>query len=237
MTITLVILIKCFAAMLAGVIAGNGAVYFFNKMPASWLCDYGQVPALEMSDPYVQRVKSYPWKYIFTMLFIVIGIKLVIDDVRFAVCAMISIWLLLEMAIADIKYRIVPDQLVILLAASGIGFVSFHGSVKECALGALVGFGIMAFVALVGKLAYKRETLGGGDIKLFASLGIILGVGGILIVYAMTALLSAAHFVVLMTLKKIKKTDSLPMVPYIAVSASFYMIFIFGTPELLLMSI
>lgn len=237
MTITLTILIKCFAAMLAGIIAGNGAVYFFNKMPASWLCDYGQTPTPEMSDPYVQRVKSYPWKYIFTMLFIVIGIKLVIDDVRFAVCAIVCIWLLLEMAIADIKYRIVPDQLVILLAACGIGFVPFHSGVKDCVLGAAVGFAVMAFLALIGKAAYKRETLGGGDIKLFAGLGIILGVWGILVVYAMTALLSAAHFVFMLASKKIKRTDSMPMVPYIALSAGFYMIFMFGTPELLLAGI
>lgn len=237
MTTTLVILIKCFSAMLAGIIAGNGAVYFFNKIPASWLCDYGQVPNEEMCDTSSQRVKSYPWKYIFSMLFIVIGIKLVIDDVRFAVCAIISIWLLLEMAIADIKYKIVPDQLIILLAVCGIGFVPFHGSVKDCAAGALIGFGIMAMVALVGKLAYKRETLGGGDIKLFASLGIILGPWGILIVYALTALLSGGHFVYLLARKKIKRTDSVAMVPYIAIAASFYMIFMFETPDILLIGI
>ncbi len=27
-----------------GVLLGNGAVYVFNRLPASWLCDYGEVP-------------------------------------------------------------------------------------------------------------------------------------------------------------------------------------------------
>ena len=42
MTETLVIVAKCIAAILIGILAGNGAVYFFNKIPGKWLCDYGQ---------------------------------------------------------------------------------------------------------------------------------------------------------------------------------------------------
>src|SRR3712207_8840817 len=41
------------------------------------------------------------------------------------------IWLLMEMAICDIKYRIVPDQLNILLAVSALGFIPFMDSWKD----------------------------------------------------------------------------------------------------------
>ena len=50
MTDALITLIKCLAAVLAGIFAGNGAVYFFNKMPAAWLTDYGEKPSEELLD-------------------------------------------------------------------------------------------------------------------------------------------------------------------------------------------
>ncbi|MGN0659657.1 MAG: prepilin peptidase [Emergencia sp.] len=225
----IIVAVKCLAAILAGILAGSGAVYFFNRMPAGWLCDYGEKPSEELLDPYTQRVKSYPWKYIFTMLFIVIGIRLVMDDWQFAAAALCSLWLLLEMAIADVKYRIVPDQLVILLAVTSLGFISFHGSWMDCLFGALAGFGIMGFTALLGKLAYRRDTLGGGDIKLFASLGLTAGLAGILEIFVMTTLLSAGHLIWLLARKKIRRHDTVPMVPYIAVAAAVYLIFLWGS--------
>lgn len=232
-TDTLIVMIKCLAAVLVGIFAGNGAVYFFNKMPAGWFCDYGQQPTEEMTDPYTQRVKSYPWKFLFTMLFVVLGIKLVIDDWQFAAAAICSLWLLLEMAIADIKYRIVPDQLIILLAVSALGYLPYHGSWHDCLLGGLAGFGIMLITALAGKLAYRRDALGGGDIKLFFSLGLIAGLGGILSIFVLTTLFSAGHLIILLLLKKKKRTDTVPMVPYIAAASAFYMVFFWGFEQVL----
>lgn len=232
-TDTLIVMIKCLAAVLVGIFAGNGAVYFFNKMPAAWFCDYGHQPGEELTDPYTQRVKSYPWKFLFTMLFVVLGIKMVMDDWQFAAAAICSLWLLLEMAIADIKYRIVPDQLIILLAVSALGYLSYHGGWQDCLLGGLAGFGIMFLTALAGKLAYRRDTLGGGDIKLFFSLGLITGLGGILSIFVLTTLFSAAHLVILLLLKKKKKTDTVPMVPYIAAASAVYMAFFWGFEQIL----
>ena len=39
-----IILAKIIGSIVFGLLAGCGAVYIFNKMPASWLCDYGQRP-------------------------------------------------------------------------------------------------------------------------------------------------------------------------------------------------
>ncbi len=231
-TITLLTIMKCLAAILIGIFAGNGAVYLFNHMPAQWFCDYGKQPTAEMTNPYTQRVKSYPWKYIFTMLFVIIGIKLVIYDWQFAIAGVCATWLLLEMAIADIKYRIVPDQLILLLAICALGFIPFHGSWRSSLIGALIGFGIMALTACIGRLAYKRDTLGGGDIKLFASLGLILGATGILTTLVLTTLISAAHLCLLLARKKITKKDTVPMVPYIAMAASIYIVFLWQYQQL-----
>ena len=222
------ILIKCAVAMVLGIFEGNGAVYFFNKMPGKWFCDYGQEPTAEMMDPYTQRIKSTPWKYLFSMLFIVLNIVMVMDSIQFMVAATLTLWLLLEMSIGDIKYRIIPDQLLLLLAVCGLGFIIYNGSWQTCLLGTAIGFGIMFLIALIGKFTYKRDTLGGGDIKLFTCLGFILGPSGVLMVFMLTSFISAGHYVFLMARKRIGMKDTMPMVPYIALSTMIYLVFLYG---------
>ena len=203
------VILTCIIAIVSGILLGNGAVYFFNKMPGKWLCDYDQEPDEELLHPSEQRVKSTPWKYIYSGLFILIGIWLGIRNPIYAVAALIACWLLLEMAIADMKYMIVP----------------FHnGGPIDCLWGALIGFGVMLFIGLFGKLLYKKESLGGGDMKLFGALGLCTGIDGIIAIFILTTLISAGHTIYLLARKRIKMTDHRPMVPYIAVSAGIYLV-------------
>ncbi|MBR3147442.1 MAG: prepilin peptidase [Eubacterium sp.] len=223
-------IIKYLAAVLAGVLLGNGAVYLFNHMPAEWFCDYGSEPSEEMKDPYTQRVKSTPWKYYFSMFFVAVGLYLVRDDWAYAVAALLIIWILLELSISDIKYRIVPDQLLALLAVSAVGTIQYHRGWQDMLLGAVLGLGITGMSALIGKAAYRRETVGGGDIKLFAALGLVLGVRGVVIVFMLSALMSGAHMVYLLARRKIGRKDTIPMVPYISAAAFIYLVFIWQGP-------
>ena len=221
----IVTLIICGAAIGAGVVLGNGAVYFFNRMPGKWLCDYDEEPSQELLHPTCQRVKSTPWKYVFTGFFVVIGITLGLQNPLYAFPALIAIWLLLEMSIADIKYMIVPDQLIMLLVITGLGFISHHAfGVMDCLVGAAVGFGVMLFIAVIGRLMYKKPAVGGADIKLFAALGLALGTDGIISVFVISTFLSAGHFIWMMVKKGAKLTDERPMVPYIAAAATIYLV-------------
>ncbi len=221
----LILIIKCLAAILVGIFQGNGAVYIFNKAPAKWFCDYDEEPTTEMKDPYIQRVKSHPWKYVFTMAFIIFNIKMVVDDWEFAIPGTIALWLLLELSISDIKYRIVPDQYLILLAVTGLGFMSYHSSWVEALIGAAIGFALMGLIAGLGRLFYQKMALGGGDIKLYAVLGFLTGIKGVLFIFVVSTFVSAGFFVIQLSRRKIKKTDTMPMVPYIAGAACLYIVF------------
>ncbi len=218
-------LLTCGAAVAAGILLGNSAVYFFNRIPGQWLCDYGETPDEELLHPTRQRLVSVPWKYVFSGLFVVLAITLAMENVLYAAASLAMLWLLLLMAVADIKYRIVPDQLVLLLVVCGFGFIPFHGAGPLGGLwGGLVGFSVMVFMGLIGKLIYRKATLGGGDIKLFGALGLCTGVDGILVIFVVTTLLSAAHLAYLLARKRVKLTDQQPMVPYIAVSTGIYVV-------------
>lgn len=221
----LLLIFKCLIAVLVGIFEGNGAVYVFNQMPAKWFCDYGEEPTKEMLERSSQRIKSSPWKYLFTMLFIVLNIKLVTDDWIFAIPGTAALWLLMELSLADIKFKVVPDQILILLAITGLGFMQYHGSWKAPVIGAAIGFGITMAIAGLGRLLYKNDTLGGGDIKLFAVLGFLAGPSGIVFIFIVSTVISALHFGILLARKLIKRTDSRAMVPYISIGAAVYLVF------------
>ncbi len=226
--------VKCLAAILAGILLGNGAVYFFNKMPAGWFTEYGERPSDELLDPYTQRIKSYPWKFVLTMFFVAAGICFVMRDYRSAVPMVIVLWLLVEMAIGDAKYRIIPDELVVLTAITAIGFVNYNGGWKDCLIGAGAGFALMGLIALTGRLLYGKSGAGGGDLKLFTALGLVLGLYGIITVFVLMACISAAHYIILIIRKKLEKDGTMPLVPYITAAVTIYFIFLWGKVELLL---
>ena len=102
-------------------------------------------------------------------------------------------------------------------------------------LSCAVGFGITGGLALIGYLAYHRDTLGGGDVKLFTALGLICGPWGVLFVFVASTLLAAAHFVALMARGKLRATDSKPLAPYIAVTAATYLVFFWDLADHLLL--
>lgn len=215
----------CIIAVILAIVMGNGAVYFFNKIPGKWLCDYDEEPDEELLNPTRQRIKSVPWKYLFSGLFVVIALRVLLWDFVYGIVILITCWLLLLLTIADIKYKIVPDQLVMLLALTAIAHLSYNEKgVIDGVWGALTGFGIMLIIGILGRIFYKKETLGGGDIKLFGAIGLCLGMEGVLFTFVVTTLLSAGHFSYLLLRRRAKKGDALPMVPYIAVSVAIYLV-------------
>ncbi|MBQ6608487.1 MAG: prepilin peptidase [Firmicutes bacterium] len=232
MTLPLQILITCAVAIVLGVILGSSAVYVFNRIPAAWLTDYGEEPSEELKDTSTQRVKSVPWKYVFTGLFIALGIYLGVRDLSIALPVIIALWLLLLMSIADIKYMIVPDQLIMLLVLTGLGFLPqkialYHRhAVYDSLMGAAAGLILMLIIALFSRAIYKKWVLGGADIKLFTAIGFLTGLYGVLIIFVLSTVLSGLHFAYLLIRQKIQLRETRPMVPYIALSFGIYFLFI-----------
>ncbi len=232
MTLPLQILITCAVAIALGVILGSSAVYVFNRIPAAWLTDYGEDPSEELKDTTTQRVKSVPWKYVFTGLFIALGIYLGVRDLSIALPVIIAVWLLLLMSMADIKYMIVPDQLIMLLVLTGLGFLPqkialYHRhAIYDSLMGAAAGLILMLIIALFSRAIYKKWVLGGADIKIFTAIGFLTGLYGVLIIFVLSTVLSGLHFAYLLIRQKIQLRETRPMVPYIALAFGIYFLFI-----------
>ncbi len=104
--------------------------------------------------------------------------------------------ILLGVALADARTYLIPDQFTWGGAAVGLALSPLSGgpSAGGAAAGALVGFGTLWAAALAGKAAFKRDALGGGDVKAMAMAGAFLGPAGAVLAIFAGALLGAAIF-------------------------------------------
>ena len=205
-----------------GILAGISTVYAFNRIPAKWLCDYDQEPDSGM---WSERIRKRPWAAVFILVFAAASIKLLEKGILYAVPGLAALWLLLLIGMADSKYRIIPDQLIIALLATAFGFVPYHNSYLSLPAGALVGGGSILLIGFLGKRIFKKETMGFGDVKLFTAIGLMLGLKGVVTVLLLTFFSSALVFSVGLLSRKLKAEDEQPLGPYIAASASLYILF------------
>lgn len=219
-------LIQIAASITAGVLAGFFAVYTFNRIPAKWLCDYDQTPDREM---WGVRIKNRPWTVVLILVFAAASLKLLAQGVLFAIPGMITLWLLLLIGIADRKYRIIPDQFVLALAVTAFGYIPFHHSYLSQLFGALVGGGSILLIGVIGTLLFRKEAMGFGDVKLFAAIGLLLGLKGVVVVLILTIFSSAFVFGIGLITGKLKIGEEQPLGPFISSSAAIYLLF---RPEL-----
>ena len=80
--------------------------------------------------------------------------------------------------------------------------------------GVAVGFLLLLVVAIVSK-----GGMGGGDIKLFAVLGLFVGVKGIFLTFILASLFGAIAGALLLLLKKTSRKEPIPFAPFIGMAA------------------
>ena len=128
---------------------------------------------------------------------------------------------LIIIAFIDLNEQIVPD--VISLPGIVIGFIiSFfvpYISFVHSALGVLVGGGIILIIGLAGSAIFKKEAMGGGDVKLAAMIGAFLGWRYIIISLFLGFFLGALAGIILILSKIKSREDVVPFGPFIVLGS------------------
>jgi len=128
---------------------------------------------------------------------------------------------LVIIAFIDLNEQIVPD--VISLPGIVIGFiVSFfvpYISFINSGLGILVGGGIILIIGMAGSLIFKKEAMGGGDVKLAAMIGAFLGWRYVIISLFLGFFLGALAGIILIMSKIKSKEDTVPFGPFIVLGS------------------
>lgn len=134
---------------------------------------------------------------------------------------------LLAISLIDLDHFIIPDEIslpliplgwtsVAVLAHLGVGTVA----VPDAVLGALVGGLGMWTVAVLGRLAFGREAMGMGDVKLMAAFGAWQGaLPELLLIVFLASLLGSVVGITLIALRGRERAAILPFGPYLCAAA------------------
>jgi leader peptidase (prepilin peptidase)/N-methyltransferase len=120
----------------------------------------------------------------------------------------------------DVGHLIVPDKIVLPLIVLGILFSLPH-HILGSVIGAVSGFVLFVFIAIIGRILFKKEALGEGDIKLITACGAFLGIQGVILTTFLSALIGSISGIYFIIFKKSKTTSQIPYAPFISIAAFF----------------
>lgn len=108
----------------------------------------------------------------------------------------IFLTILFGIALTDARYYLIPDEFSLggLVLGLATAFLPGGPTAVQAALGAALGFVLLLGVAHAGKFAFKKDAMGGGDIKMMGMIGAFLGMPGVLLTIFLGALLGSVVF-------------------------------------------
>lgn len=143
--------------------------------------------------------------------------------------------ILMVITFIDLEHFLIPDVLVLPGIAVGLAVstknilladlsplffdVSYPLSAFINSLtGAILGFLSLLVVALIGRALFKKEAMGGGDLKLLAMLGAFLGWKNVFFTIFISSLVGSVIGITLILLKKKGRKEYIPYGPYLALA-------------------
>ena len=131
--------------------------------------------------------------------------------------------ILITSAHSDLRTMLIPDKIVFFGLAAGLAARLFSHPLPwwDYALGALLGGGLMLLLAII-----SRGGMGGGDIKLWAFIGMMLGIKLTLLAVFAACLLGSLYGAGLMLAGKFRRRMAVPFAPFIA--AGTLLVYWFG---------
>ncbi|WP_211653931.1 prepilin peptidase [Planococcus alpniumensis] len=147
---------------------------------------------------------------LFTIVFLKFGLtpELIIG--------LLFVSLLVIITVSDIAYMLIPDKVLLPFAAVLLilRFVIPLDPWWDSLVGASVGFSVLLLIAILSK-----GGMGGGDIKLFFVIGLVLGTAGALLTLFFASFIGAIAGIILLRVRKQGRKTPIPFGPSIALSA------------------
>ena len=141
--------------------------------------------------------------------------------------------LLIIVSVSDITYFIIPDELLIFFAGYFIIIITLKSGIILALWSIISGFllfAIMYIIMLFGNYMFKKETLGGGDIKMMFVFGLILHpIVGIFSIFLSSLLALPISMILLWK----KNQNLIPFGPFLIIGCAL-LYFTKITPEIIL---
>ncbi len=138
-----------------------------------------------------------------------------------------AVYVLIVVSVIDFETMLISDAFSLALFLLGIGGSLFNPSfsggwgerLASAAIGAAAGAGFIWALALIGKVIYKKEAVGEGDIFLMGGIGALCGWQGVVTSVIMASFFGSVYGISLLVMKKADRMSSMPFGPFLAVGA------------------
>ena len=129
--------------------------------------------------------------------------------------------MLIIVSVTDITYFVIPDEILIFFACYFLALVILRDGVLMSLMAVLSGvvlFFVMYGIMIFGNFLFKKETLGGGDIKMMFVFGLLLHPFlGILVIFLGSLIALPMSLFILLD----KKQNIIPFGPFLLISFTF----------------
>jgi len=156
---------------------------------------------------------KYPLMELLTGVLFLVSYMILRDNVIEYILVVAFISLMTIVTVSDLYYKIVPDVVLMVFLPILITLRVLSDAIPwyEGILGGVIAFVFLYLIALYGKKRFKQDALGGGDIKLYFLIGIVLGYQLIFLSLVFAGLLGIIYGLI----DRKREPGYIPFVPFI----------------------
>lgn len=185
-------------------------LYFYEKIPIlSYLFQGGKCRHCKNKIPIIIPICEILGATLFSIAFYRFGFSYNL------ILALLISSLFIIVLVTDVKYYIIPDSILIVFSILLIVVQYFNVGPKQLLIHILTGIGlffVMYLIMILGEKMFKKESLGGADVKLLFLFGLVLEpMMGIVAIFLASLIALPISLIVLLK----NKTHMIPFGPFL----------------------
>lgn len=150
-------------------------------------------------------------------------------SIFFACTLMATLSVLICIFFVDLEHMIIPDSFQLALLVCAIVMIFAEVNENNTFVSKLIGFavsgGLFLLIHYCAIRFFKKEAIGGGDIKLFAVAGLLLGIQNVFLAIALAAVSACIVLLVVRVCKNFGKEQEYPFAPFICFGITICLFF------------
>ncbi len=121
---------------------------------------------------------------------------------------------LLAFALVDLKTRLIPNLLLLIVVMVALPMVIMTGSLVSGIVGGCIGFAVVA-----GLFFLAPDKVGAGDVKLAGIIGLMVGYPMVFLSLLLTGVIGCLVIAPLVAFRRVKVIGSIPYAPFLCSGA------------------
>lgn len=167
------------------------------------------------------RQCTAPISILYPVIEIVTAFLILFGFIKFGVSWKFAVFCILGPAlviisIVDIKHKVIPDIITLPGIVFGLVAGSYLVGLKDSSIGLLVGGGTFLIISRIYYWIRGRVGMGGGDIKLIAAVGALLGWQQVILIIFLSAFVGSLFGLVGLVGRRLRTSSEIPFGPFLA---------------------